>query len=319
MEINNTELLNTIDNTEILSDINKKTKIKKSKGDRVFFILNYAFLVFVFLIVTYPLIYILSASVSQARAVAGGQVFLFPVGFTLDGYAAVFRHPLIMSGYANSFINMVIGTSLNVVLTMIAAYPLSRKDFYGRNTIMMLFTITMFISGGLIPTFMLVNNLGMMNTRWALIIPTALSVWNVILTRTFLQANIPDELLEASKMDGCGDITFLIKVVVPLSTPIIAVITLFYAIGHWNLFFPALIYLTDASLFPLQLVLRDILIQNQLPAGVIMDPILQQQMDNIRELLRFSLIVVASAPMLIMFPFVQRFFVKGIMIGAIKG
>ena len=306
-------------NEKTPSAVVKRAKIKKSKGDRVFYILNYTFLVLVFLIVTYPLVYILSASISEARAVAGGQVFLFPVGFTLDGYMAVFRHHLIMSGYANSFINMTVGTIINVVLTMLAAYPLARKDFYGRNLIMMMFTITMFISGGLIPTFMLVRDLGMMNTRWALIIPTALSVWNVILTRTFLQANIPDELLEASKMDGCSDITFLVKIVVPLSTPILAVITLFYAIGHWNLFFPALIYLNDPSLFPLQLVLRDILIQNQLPAGVIMDPVLQQQMDNIRELLRFSLIVVASVPMLVMFPFVQRFFVKGIMIGAIKG
>jgi len=297
----------------------RNRKIGETRGDRIFSVVNYIFLTLIFLAVTYPLIYVLSASVSDARAVVGGQVFLWPVGFTLDGYMAVFRHPHIMTGYTNSIINTVVGTTINVVLTMAAAYPLSRKDFYGRNAIMMLFTITMFINGGLIPTFMLVRDLGMVNTRWSMIIPGALSVWNVILTRTFLQANIPDELLEASKIDGCSDITFLIKVVIPLSGPILAVITLFYAIGHWNQFFAALIYLSDVRLFPLQLVLRDILIQNQLPAGVIMDPVLQQQMDNIRELLRFSLIVVASVPMLVIFPFVQRFFVKGVMIGAIKG
>lgn len=294
-------------------------RIGETTSDRVFSFVNYTFLTLVLITVTYPLIYILSASVSDARNVAEGRVFLWPVGFTLDGYMAVFRHPFIVSGYINSVINTIVGTTLNVFLTMAAAYPLSRKDFYGRNTIMMFFTITMFINGGLIPTFMLVRDLGMVNTRWALIIPGALSVWNVILTRTFLQANIPDELLEASKIDGCSDITFLIKVVIPLSGPILAVITLFYAIGHWNQFFAALIYLSDPGLFPLQLVLRDILIQNQLPQGVVMDPVLQQQMDNIRELLRFSLIVVASAPMLVIFPFVQRFFVKGVMIGAIKG
>jgi multiple sugar transport system permease protein/putative aldouronate transport system permease protein len=297
----------------------RKGKIGESTGDKAFSFVNYTFLTLILITVTYPLVFVLSASVSQAHAVAAGRVFLWPVGFTLDGYMAVFRHPLIMSGYMNSIINTVVGTALNVFLTMVAAYPLSRKDFYGRNVIMMVFTITMFINGGLIPTFMLVRDLGMINTRWSMIIPGALSVWNVILTRTFLQANIPDELLEASKMDGCSDFTFLFRVVIPLSGPILAVITLFYAIGHWNQFFAALIYLSNPNLFPLQLVLRDILIQNQLPAGVIMDPVLQQQMDNIRELLRFSLIVVASAPMLIVFPFVQRFFVKGVMIGAIKG
>ena len=306
-------------NDNIVVSTQRRGKIGESTGDRIFTAVNYTFLTFVLITVTYPLIYVLSASVSDARAVVGGQVFLWPVGFTLDGYMAVFRHPHIMTGYWNSIINTVVGTALNVFLTMVAAYPLSRKDFYGRNVIMMVFTITMFINGGMIPSFMLIRDLGLMNTRWALIFPAAISVWNVILTRTFLQANIPDEMLEASKMDGCSDFIFLIKIVVPLSKPILAVITLFYAIGHWNQFFLALLYLSDASLFPLQLVLRDILIQNQLPQGVIMDPVLQQQMDNIRELLRFSLIVVASAPMLVIFPFVQKFFVKGVMIGAIKG
>lgn len=304
---------------KLIRSARKKGKIGESTSDRVFTAVNYTFLTLILIMVTYPLIYVLSSSVSEARYVVAGRVFLWPVGFTLDGYMAVFRHPLIMSGYWNSIINTVVGTFINVVMTMLAAYPLSRRDFYGRNVIMMMFTITMFISGGLIPSFMLVRDLGMMNTRWALIIPGALSVWNVILTRTFLQANIPDEMLESAKIDGCSDFIFLARIVVPLSKPILAVITLFYAIGHWNMFFAALIYLSDPGLFPLQLVLRDILIQNQLPQGVIMDPVLQQQMDNIRELLRFSLIVVASAPMLIIFPFVQKFFVKGVMIGAIKG
>ena len=294
-------------------------KIHETTSDRVFTTINYIILTFVLVLVLYPCIYVASASISDAKEVMAGRVFLWPVGFSLEGYKAVFRHSLIMSGFYNAAFYTLTGTVINVFMTMIAAYPLSRKDFFGRNVIMLLFTVTMFISGGLIPTYLLVRDLGFINTRWAMIIPGALSVWNVILTRTFLQANIPDELLEASKIDGCSDIVFLIKIVFPLSTPIIAVISLYYAIGHWNQFFSAMLYLSDARLYPLQLILRDILIQNQMPPGMTIDPILKQRIENIRELLKYALIVVATVPVLVVYPFVQKYFVKGVMIGAIKG
>ena len=297
----------------------EKSGIRESASDRVFTIVNNLLLSVILLLVLYPCVYVMSASISDAREVMAGRVFIWPVGFSLEGYRAVFRHKLIMSGFYNAAFYTLTGTVINVLMTMIGAYPLSRKDFFGRNFIMLFFTVTMFISGGLIPTYLLVRDLGFINTRWAMIIPGALSVWNLILTRTFLQTSIPDELLEASKMDGCNDIIFLVKIVFPLSAPILAVISLYYAIGHWNTFFDAMIYLSDARLYPLQLILRDILIQNQMPPGMTIDPILRQQIDNIRELLKYALIVVSTVPVLIVYPFVQKYFVKGIMIGAIKG
>lgn len=294
-------------------------KVRETFSDRLFNFVNYLLLTFALVIVLYPLVYVLSCSVSSANAVLNGKVWLYPIGFTLDGYKAVFRHELIISGYLNTIFYTVAGTAINIIMTVMAAYPLSRKDFYGRDAIMFIFTFTMFFNGGLIPTYLLVKDLHLLNTRWALIIPGALSVWNVIITRTYFQANIPDELLEAAKLDGCSDFTFIWRIVIPLSAPIIAVMTLFYAVGHWNEYFNAMIYLNNDKLYPLQLVLREILIQNQVRPDMIVDPQLQQQMDNLRELLKYSLIVVASVPILVLYPFVQKYFVKGIMIGAIKG
>lgn len=293
--------------------------VRETLGDRIFTFFTYFILSCAMIIVLYPLIYVVSASFSSANAVLSGKVWLWPVDFTLDGYTAVFRHEGVVTGYINTIFYTVVGTAINIVMTIMAAYPLARKDFYGRNIIMFIFAFTMFFNGGLIPTYLLVKDLGMINTRWAMIIPGALSVWNVIITRTYFQANIPDELLEAAKLDGCSDLTFIKSIVIPLSTPIIAVMTLFYAVGHWNEFFNALIYLNDPELYPLQLVLREILVQNEVKPNMILDPELRQRMDNLRELLKYSLIVVASVPVLIMYPFIQKYFVKGIMIGAIKG
>jgi multiple sugar transport system permease protein/putative aldouronate transport system permease protein len=293
--------------------------VRETLGDRIFTFFTYFILSCAMIIVLYPLIYVVSASFSSANAVLSGKVWLWPVDFTLDGYAAVFRHEGVVTGYINTIFYTVVGTAINIAMTIMAAYPLARKDFCGRNIIMFIFAFTMFFNGGLIPTYLLVKDLGMINTRWAMIIPGALSVWNVIITRTYFQANIPDELLEAAKLDGCSDLTFIKSIVIPLSTPIIAVMTLFYAVGHWNEFFNALIYLNDPELYPLQLVLREILVQNEVKPNMILDPELRQRMDNLRELLKYSLIVVASVPVLIMYPFIQKYFVKGIMIGAIKG
>ena len=216
------------------------------------------------LAVLYPLIYVLSASVSNTKKVSAGEVWLWPVGFTLDAYKAIFDYDSIVSGFGNSVYYAVVGAVVATVLTLLAAYPLSRKGLPGKGLIMAAFVFTMMFSGGLIPTYLVVDQLGLLNTRWAIILPAALAVWNVIITRTYFMATIPEELVEAGKVDGCSDFGFFWRIVLPLSKPIIAVNLLFYAVGQWNAFFNALIYLTNEHLFPLQVVLRQILIQNKI-------------------------------------------------------
>ena len=288
-------------------------------ADRAFSIVNYTILTLFLLAVAYPLIYTLSASFSDPRAVISGRMWLFPVDVTLDGYRAVFNNARIITGFQNSLFYTVAGTLASVVLTLLAAYPLSRRDLAGRNTIMFLFVFTLLFGGGLIPTYLVVRETGMLDTRWALIIPGALSVYNMIITRTFFQATIPDELLEAAQIDGCSDFRFLRDVVLPLSAPIIAVNALFYAVAQWNQYFNALIYLTNPDLFPLQLILREILVQNQVDLSQISDVDKLMQRQNLSDLLKYSLIVVASAPVLIIYPFVQKHFVRGVLIGSLKG
>jgi multiple sugar transport system permease protein/putative aldouronate transport system permease protein len=297
----------------------QRTAIKDTGGDRLFSVVNYVILTLFLLVVAYPLIYIVSASFSSAKAVTSGQVWLWPVDFTLDGYRAIFQHPLLVRSFVNSLFYTAAGTTVSVVLTVLAAYPLSRKDLYGRGVIMFLFLFTLLFSGGLIPTYLVVKELGMLNTRWAMIIPSALSVYNMIITRTYFQTAIPDELLEAAKLDGASDIRFVRDVVIPLSGPIVAVNALFYAVGQWNQFFAALIYLTDQDLWPLQLVLREILVQNNVDAQMVTNVEDMVRRQNLRELLKYSLIVVASLPLLIAYPFVQKHFVKGALIGSLKG
>ncbi|WNQ10643.1 carbohydrate ABC transporter permease [Paenibacillus aurantius] len=297
----------------------ESTAIRESRSDRIFTVINYTVLSLFLLIILYPLVYVVSASISDADAVIAGEVWLWPVRPTLDGYTAVFRHKLIWSGFANSIMYTAAGTLVNVVMTILAAYPLARKDFYGKNLFMFLFVFTMMFSGGLIPTYLVVKDLGLLNTTWAMILPGALAIWNMIVTRTYFQTTIPDELLEASQLDGCNDFRFVWSIVLPLSGPIIAVIALFYAVGHWNSYFSALMYLKSQSLYPLQLVLREILVQNEVDASMLIDVAEQAKREGLRELLKFSLIVVATVPLLIVYPFVQKYFVKGIMIGSLKG
>lgn len=292
--------------------------IKDTKTDKIFTIVNYTILCILLIIFLYPLIFIVSSSFSSTQAVVAGRVKLWPIDFSLEGYKAVFAYKQIWTGYGNSLFYMIVGTTINVTLTILAAYPLSRKDFYGRNIFMFIFLFTMLFSGGLIPTYILVNNLGMVNTRWAMIIPNAMSVFNVIITRTYFRMTIPDELHEAAKIDGCNDFRFLWSVVLPLSGPIIAVMSLFYAVGHWNTFFNALIYLRDQQLFPLQLILNNILVQNEIDPEMFTDVESQAAIAGLRELLKYSVIVVASIPVLVIYPFVQKHFVKGIMIGSLK-
>ncbi len=304
-----------------MKKIKLKRTIHETPADRVFDIINTILLSLVLIIVLYPLIYVVSSSFSTSKAVISGEVWLWPVGWDLAGYQAVFNHKGITTGFLNSFFYMITGTLINVTLTILAAYPLSRRDFLGRNFWMFLFVFTMMFSGGLIPYYLLVRDLGMLNTRWAMIIPNAMGIWNVILTRTFFQVTIPDELLEASQLDGCSDFRFVYSVVIPLSASIIAVNTLFYAVGHWNSFFDALIFLRDHTLYPLQIILRDILIQNEIdPAQLSMYDVRDAMArEALKVRLKYSLIVVASVPVLVIYPFVQQHFIKGVMIGSIKG
>jgi multiple sugar transport system permease protein/putative aldouronate transport system permease protein len=302
------------------------TLIGRFREEPLFYFLNLSILGIVTVLVAYPLLYVISSSFSSAEAVIAGQVRLFPIQPTLDGYKAVFQYDAVWVGYANSLFYMVAGTTVNVAMTTVVAYPLSRKDFYGRNIIMFLFAFTMFFRGGLIPTYLLVRTLGLLDTRAAMILPKAIAVWNLIIVRTYFQSNIPDTLYDAAKVDGASNTRMLFMLVLPLSGPVIAVITLFYAVGHWNAFFDALIYLRDAALKPLQLVLREVLVANSSDLeNMIMESMsgaeLEQlaQLQYLQALLQYSLIVVAMVPVLIAYPFVQRYFVQGVMIGAIKG
>jgi len=296
-------------------------RIRHSRSDLIFTVVDYVLLGIGVLVVAYPLVYVLSASFSSSHAVISGRVFLWPVDPTLDGYQAVFRNKQVWTGYVNSATYTALGTTVNLVMTVLAAYPLSRRDFYGRNLIMGLFAVTMFFSGGLIPGYLLVRALGMLNTRWAMVIPGAMSVWNVIVARTYFQSNIPGELLDAAQIDGCSNSRFLAIIVVPLSGPILAVLALWCAVGYWNSYFSALIYLKEARFYPLQIVLRNILIQNAISSDMLghVDIKRVAELEGLRELLKYSLIIVASLPVLLLYPFAQKYFVRGIMIGAIKG
>ena len=293
---------------------------KKIRDDVGFNFANYVFLSVILVIVLYPLIYIVSASFSSASAVMAGRVWLWPVDFSLKGYEAVFRNKDILTGFYNSIIYTVLGTSVNLIVTLAAAYPLSRRDLRARNFIMLFFSFTMFFGGGMIPAYLNIHKLGLLGTRWALVLPGALSVYNMIIARQFFASNIPTELLEASQLDGCTDFQFIWRVVIPLSGAIVAVLTLFFAVGHWNSYFSALLYLNKRNMYPLQVFLREILIQNTMDANmasVNMEDVVAKQ--GLQELLKYSLIIVASVPVLCIYPFVQRYFVKGVMIGSIKG
>lgn len=304
------------------SDIREKQssrRIGSSAGDKIFDLVVHVSLFVVILIVLLPLLYVVSASFSTPTAIREGRVWILPAEPTLMAYEAIFRDPSLLRGFYNSTFYMVVGTIINLIMTVLAAYPLSRKQFLIRNYIMGIFTFTMLFSGGLIPLYLLVMDLGLLNTRWAMLLPTAMSVWNVIITRTFYMTNIPEEIYESTMIDGCSDFKFLLSIVLPLSGPIMAVMALFYGIAHWNTFFNALIFLSSEELFPLQLVLRNILVLHQFEAAVIVDFDTLVRRLGLMELLRYAVIVVATAPMLCIYPFVQRYFVKGVMIGALKG
>lgn len=303
----------------MLSSMLSKEFRKQSKGDKAFDIINYLILFLILIAVFYPLYFIVIASVSDPAAVSRGDVWLIPKGFNIDGYKEIIKNKDIWMGYANSIKYTVIGTTINIVLTIPAAFALSRQELVGRKYIMGMITFTMFFGGGLIPTYLLVNKLGINNTMWALLLPGAVSVMNLIVSRTFFMQNIPEELFEASKVDGTSYFGFFFRIVLPVSKPIIAVMILMYAVGHWNSYFNALIYIRDRALYPLQVILREILIQQESAAGMTQDAISAAEQQRLADMLKYGVIMVSSLPVLCMYPFVQKYFVQGMMIGSVKG
>lgn len=296
--------------------------IKDTYSDKVFKFFNYLFLSLALVIVLYPIIFIISASISSPKFVNSGEMWLIPKGLTFEGYKMVFQNPQIWIGYKNTLIYTFLGTAVNLLVTIPAAYALSRKDFVGRGFIMGLLLVTMFISGGLIPSYLLIKSLGLIDTIWVMILPGAASVYNVIVCRTFFQSTIPGELEESARMDGAGNFTLFLKIIVPLSAPIIAVMALFYGVGHWNSYFNALIYIRDQDLYPLQLVLRQILVLQEMSAEMTMDASTVEALQNkatIADTVKYAVIIIATLPLIVIYPFMQRFFVKGVMIGSVKG
>lgn len=293
--------------------------IRLSRQDRVLYTVCRVIIGFLALLVLYPIIYVLSASFSSPAALAAGKVVLWPVDPGLDGYQAVFNYEKVWIGYRNTIFYVIAGTSINLIVTMCAAYPMARKTLPGRGIVMGFFTFTMLFSAGMIPNYILMKNLGLLNTVWSLLLPGAMSVYNMIVARTFLQNSIPEDLLEASRIDGCDDFGYFFRIVLPLSKPILAVLTLWYAVGHWNAYFNAFLYLKDYNLYPLQIFLKDVLVSSQFSADDMMDPETIVEMQNMKLLLKYSLIIVSVVPLFFFYPIVQKYFVKGVMIGSVKG
>ena len=292
---------------------------RQSTGDRVFEIVNTALLALILLVILYPLWFVVIASVSDPAKVVAGDVLLWPAGVSFEAYRMVFRDSMIMTGYRNTLYYTILGTAINLVMTVLAAYPLSRKDWVGRGFFMAVVMFTMFFSGGTIPTYLLMNDLGLINTTWAIVLPGAVSVYNAIVMRTFFINSIPLELQEAAQVDGCSNTRLLLRIVLPLSKPILAVMVLFYGVAHWNAFFGALIYITESDRYPLQLVLRSILIQNTASQDMLGEVDTLGNRVMLAETIKYALIIVSTLPMMVLSPFLQRFFEKGVMVGSVKG
>ncbi|GBF77528.1 sugar ABC transporter permease [Paenibacillus sp. 598K] len=299
--------------------------IKESRGDKLFLAFVYLFLTAALIVVLYPLVYMLSASVSTPRYVNSGEMWLLPKGFTLEGFKLVFENAKIWMGYRNTILYTVVGTLINLAVTLPAAYALSRNDFFGRQLFMILILVTMFFNGGLVPTYLVVRDLGLIDTMWALILPVSATVWNIIVARTFFHSTIPKELQEAAHIDGCTNLRLFVKIVLPLSAPIIAVMALFYGVMHWNSYFSALIYLNDENKFPLQMVLRQILVLQQMGAetssGMLSADMaaVAASKAELASMVKYAVIIVSTLPIIAIYPFLQRYFVQGVMIGSVKG
>lgn len=294
---------------------------RRNHSDTIFDTANVIIMCVLLLIFIWPLWFVVAASFSDPNELWMGNVVLLPKGFTLEAYEKLLEYSDIWVGYKNSILYTAAGTLVNLAATVSLAYPLSRKDFMPRNLIMMMLIVTMYFSGGLIPTYLVVKNLGMVNTFWAMIIPGAISTYNVIVTRTYFSNSIPAELHNAARIDGANNLQFLWKIVLPLSKPILAVIGLYYAVGHWNDYYTALIYLYDKKLFPLTCFLKNMIIDASLSMegsfGVSATEM--EKMIRLSQSLKYSTIIISVIPLLIIYPFIQKFFVKGVMIGSIKG
>ena len=298
---------------------NKPIKVGIPTEDKILYTVVNVVMILWLIIVLFPVIFILASSFSSSRAIMSARVTLWPVEFTTGSYYVVFHYKLIWSSYANTIYYTVVGTVLNLIATTMAAYPLARKNFQFRGFYTSLFIITMFIGGGIIPTYVNMRSLGMLNSRWSMLIPGLIGTSNMIIMRTFFQG-IPADLHEAATLDGCSDIRYLVQVVLPLSKAVLSVLTLYYAVGHWNAYFSALLYLRDASKYPLQLVLRTILLTTQGDELTgIESTSAQAAAQEAGESMRYALIVVATVPILMVYPFIQKYFAKGVMIGSLKG
>ena len=302
-------------------DMNKKNKIKQGMSDRAFNTVLLIICTAVLIMVAYPMIYVLSSSFSSGTAVSSGQVYLWPVDFSLFGYQWTFKNKLIWTGYLNSIIYTVFGSLLHLIMTICLAYPLSRRNYQGKGFIQKFLTASMMLGGGLIPTFIVVSSLGFFNNPWWMIISGAVGISNAIIMRTFFQSNIPYELLESAKMDGISDYGYLLKIVLPLSKAVISVICLYAVVGRWNSYMTPLLYLRDREFYPLQLILNEMLNKTKMDVSQISqaDVTLIEGMQASLDAVKYALIVVAIVPMMVIYPFVQKFFEKGVTVGSIKG
>lgn len=293
---------------------------KASLSDKGFDLLNKIFLTALVLVIIYPLIFVISASISDPLAVSSGKMWLYPVEITFEGYKRILNDGSIWLGYRNTIFYTTIGTLIHLFILLPCAYALSRKELAGRKYILWIILFTMMFSGGLIPTYLVVKNLQMLDTMWALIVPGVVGAWSILVARAFFQQSIPDQLVEAAKIDGGTDFYIFARIVLPLSLPIIAVMALFHAVSLWNQYFNALIYLTDKGKYPLQLILREILVVNQMQIGEGSGEQTESLIQQVRTagLIKYAVIIVSSLPLLIAYPFLQRFFVRGVLIGSIK-
>jgi putative aldouronate transport system permease protein len=293
----------------------------ESRRDRGGLAAIYAGLALGCVVVLFPLIYIVAASFSSATAVIDNKVWLWPVDPTLTGYLAVFNFPGVWQSYLNSIIYTVFGTILSVTLSVLAGWPLSRPQLVGKRLVVWLLIVAFLFSGGIIPLYLVVKDLGMLNTRLAMIVPPALSIFSVILARSFFRSTVPDDLVEAAEIDGAGDFAVLWRIVLPMSKPVLAVLALIFAVGQWNSYFYALIFLNSQSLFPLQLVLREVLVLNELSPSSLsgLSPQEIAHFQDVQTLVQYSLIVIGSLPMIVLYPVAQRYFVKGMRLGSLKG
>ena len=295
-----------------------KKKIKRCKEDVVFDAACFIILTLVLFVVAYPLYWVIISSISAPSAVSSGKVLLHPIGFTLKGYAEVFKNDQVMRGFLNSLIITFCGVMVNLIVTLPTSYALSRSNFSGKKPITIFYLITMFFGGGLIPTYLLINNIGLLDSMWAVILPGAFSVWNMIIARTYYQG-IPRELREAADVDGASEMRYFFNILLPVCMPVVAVLALWQFVAMWNSYFDAMIYLNSASKQPLQLVLRSILIQSQPESGMIADIQSTAERAKMAELLKYATIIISSLPLLVMYPFFQKYFDAGIMAGSVKG